>query len=170
VNRIKYVCASAARDSARLYRSIFIAGIASLVLWPLGIQAQAVPITYYVSPAGSDGNAGTESQPFRTIQHAVDVVNPGDTVIVEDGVYTGTGVGTACASGSRPIVCLTRGGTSSSYVTIKAQNLWGARLDGNGNTSTEGFRFLSTANYIRVEGFDIYDIGNATGSANGFEL
>jgi hypothetical protein len=140
-------------------------------MWPLSVRPDAAPLTYYVSPSGNDSSAGTESQPFRTIQRAVDVVNPGDTVIVEDGVYTGTGAGTACASAaSRPIVCLTRGGTSSSYVTIKARNLWGARLDGNGNTSTEAFRFLTGANYIRVEGFEVYGIGNATGSASAFEL
>jgi hypothetical protein len=170
MNRMKYLSVSAAHDAAQWFRSILVVTIGILVLWPLGVRPDAASLTYYVSPSGSDSSPGTESQPFRTIQRAVDVVNPGDTVIVENGVYTGTGAGTACASASRPIVCLTRGGTSTSYVTIKARNLWGARLDGQGNTSTEGFRFLATANYIRIEGFEIYGIGNATGSANAFEI
>ena len=34
----------------------------------------AVQATYYVDPAGSDSNLGTQSQPFATLQHARDVV------------------------------------------------------------------------------------------------
>jgi hypothetical protein len=127
-------------------------------------------MTRYVSPNGDDANTGTESQPFRTIQKAANVVNPGDTVIVEDGVYTGTGAGTSCASNSRPVVCLTRGGTPSAWVTIRARNVGGAQIDGQRNISTDGFRFIGGANYIRIEGFDVFGVGNANGSSSGFEL
>ena len=44
--------------------------------------------TYHVSPTGSDSNPGSEARPFRTIQKAADGVKPGDTVLVDDGVYT----------------------------------------------------------------------------------
>jgi hypothetical protein len=43
--------------------------------------------TYHVSPTGSDSNPGSEARPFRTIQKAADSVKPGDTVLVDDGVY-----------------------------------------------------------------------------------
>ncbi len=43
---------------------------------------------YYVSPSGNDINPGTEASPFRNIQRAADIVNPGDTVIVKDGTYS----------------------------------------------------------------------------------
>ena len=44
--------------------------------------------TYYVSPKGSDAGSGTLTDPFKTIQHALDVaVNPGDTVEVRAGTY-----------------------------------------------------------------------------------
>ena len=47
--------------------------------------------TYYVSPLGDNGNAGTsEDQPFQMVQHAVDKMKAGDTLVVLDGVYTGT--------------------------------------------------------------------------------
>jgi len=47
--------------------------------------------TYYVSPAGNDSNSGTsEDRPFRVVQHAVDRMQAGDTLVVLDGVYTGT--------------------------------------------------------------------------------
>ena len=46
--------------------------------------------TYYVSPAGDDGNSGaSESEPFRVVQHAVDQMNSGDVLVVLDGVYAG---------------------------------------------------------------------------------
>ena len=48
---------------------------------------QALPKTYYVAPHGSDINTGTEDQPFSTIMHALSVTEPGDTIIVEKGVY-----------------------------------------------------------------------------------
>jgi hypothetical protein len=139
-----------------------------LLLYPAQLHAQTL---FYVSPAGIDSNPGSELQPFRTIQRAASLVNPGDTVIVEDGIYTGVGTGTSCASAySRPVVCLARGGTATAWVTFKARHIGGARIDGLGNTSTDGFRFLANANYIRVEGFEVYGVGNASGSASGFEL
>ncbi|HOK56620.1 MAG TPA: choice-of-anchor Q domain-containing protein [bacterium] len=42
---------------------------------------------YYVSINGSDENPGTKEKPFRTIQKAANVVNPGDTVLVLPGEY-----------------------------------------------------------------------------------
>src|ERR1035441_2260638 len=36
--------------------------------------------TYYVSPAGNDSNAGTQSSPWRTIQAGANNAVPGDTV------------------------------------------------------------------------------------------
>ena len=124
---------------------------------------------WYVSPSGSDANSGTETQPFRTIQHAADLVRPGDTVIVEDGTYTGTGTGTACAPATRPVLCLARGGTSGNVVTFRARHRLGAKLNGANNTSTDGIRLLSGANFIRIEGFEIYGVGNASGASSGIE-
>ena len=47
--------------------------------------------TFYVSPTGNDRNSGTsEGHPFRVVQHAIDRMQPGDTLVVLDGVYTGT--------------------------------------------------------------------------------
>ena len=67
------------------------------VTWLLGfcvaMLCLALPIaahsaTYYVSTSGSDSNAGTSSAPWRTIQHAVYTVSPGDTVLINDGTYS----------------------------------------------------------------------------------
>ena len=49
---------------------------------------QATPATtYYVSTTGSDSDPGTLTRPFRTIQHAANVVTQGDTVLIRGGVY-----------------------------------------------------------------------------------
>src|SRR5439155_15657990 len=42
---------------------------------------------YYVSTTGSDSNPGTITQPFRTLNHAVAVLHPGDTLYVRGGTY-----------------------------------------------------------------------------------
>lgn len=45
--------------------------------------------TYHVALSGSDGASGTEAAPWRTLQHAVDHVAPGDTIVVHPGTYDG---------------------------------------------------------------------------------
>jgi len=42
---------------------------------------------YHVSVKGDNTNPGTESKPFKTIQHAADLVQPGDTITVHEGLY-----------------------------------------------------------------------------------
>jgi len=41
----------------------------------------------YVSTSGSDAYPGTQARPWRTIQHAADVAQPGDVVVVRGGTY-----------------------------------------------------------------------------------
>ena len=137
----------------------------SVFVWSNGVHAQSGR-QLFVSPSGSDGNPGTELQPFRTIQHAADVVNAGDTVTVEDGTYTASGA----SCGTRPIVCLTRGGSSGRMVTFRARHQGGAKLSGQNNSATDGFVFVSGANYITIDGFEIYGVGNASGSSSAIEM
>jgi hypothetical protein len=111
---------------------------------------------YYVAPSGSDSNPGTRVAPFRTVQHAADIVNPGDTVIVNDGVYTGL-------RGSTTIVRLNRGGTSNAWITFKSANKWGAKLDGQ-NFDRDGFSIGVDPAYLRIQNFEIY--GTAGGASS----
>jgi hypothetical protein len=56
--------------------------------------------TYYVSPAGADGAAGTAAAPWRTLQRAANAVQAGDLVVAQPGLYAGftlTAGGTAAA-------------------------------------------------------------------------
>lgn len=45
---------------------------------------------YYVSPSGSDGNPGSITAPWKTVQKAVTSVNPGDTIYAREGTYDET--------------------------------------------------------------------------------
>lgn len=45
------------------------------------------PDTFFVSPTGSDSNPGTEAQPWRTIQHAAETLQAGETVLIRAGEY-----------------------------------------------------------------------------------
>jgi hypothetical protein len=49
-----------------------------------------VPTTCFVAPWGSDSDPGTEAAPFRTIQHAADQIQPGQTCIIRGGRYQET--------------------------------------------------------------------------------
>jgi alpha-L-arabinofuranosidase len=42
---------------------------------------------YHVSVSGDDSNPGTQTAPFRTIQRAADLAQPGDAITVHEGVY-----------------------------------------------------------------------------------
>src|SRR5437660_5792274 len=103
-----------------------------------------VSVCHYVDAAsGNDANAGTSAAPWRTLQHAADVTNPGDTVIVNDGVYTG----------GANVVTIGRSGTAVAWLVFRAAHLWGAVIDGQNNSSTTGFEV--NGSYIRIEGFEV---------------
>ncbi len=98
---------------------------------------------YVDGHAGNDANPGTGNAPWRTIQHAADVMNPGDTVVVNDGVY----------SGGTNVVTVGRSGTASAWLVLRAAHRWGAVIDGRSNSSDVGIEI--NGNYIRVEGFEV---------------
>lgn len=124
--------------------------LASLSLMALQASGQT---KRYASPSGSDSNPGTLASPYQTIGKAASVVNPGDTVIVMDGIY-------------HEGLYLTRSGTSNAYVTFASQNKWGAVLDGNNNAIGTGVQFA--ANYIRFQGFEVRGYGALNGGGEAF--
>ncbi len=73
------------------------------------VSDPSVPVrSYHVSPTGSDHNSGlTDSEPFQSIQRALDLVRPGDTVILHPGIYYG------------PVTIAARG-TADRTITVKA--------------------------------------------------
>lgn len=98
----------------------------------------------YVATNGSDSNPGTSAQPYLTIQHAADLVNPGDEVIVRSGTYTG---------GSGTLVSVSRSGTATNPIVFVSDVQFGAKLDGSNNTTTEGWSVNGA--YVTIKDFEI---------------
>ncbi|MFA9392104.1 MAG: choice-of-anchor Q domain-containing protein [Prolixibacteraceae bacterium] len=97
---------------------------------------------YYVSPAGSDSNTGSDiNDAFRTIQHAVDEALDGDIVWVADGTYTEN-------------VIMTVSGVEDYWITLKAINKHQAKI-----RSTSSNCIAVEANYIIIDGFDLQTTG-----------
>ena len=109
------------------------------------LKSATIGTTYYVSTTGSNSNPGSETLPLLTAAYAASKVNPGDIVIFENGIYTGT-PGNFFAT-------LTRSGTSSAYITFKARNKGRAILDGQNNLALAGFSIGGS--YINISGFEI---------------
>lgn len=53
----------------------------------LGTEAQVDGTQLYVAPNGNDANPGTQAQPLRTIQRAIDRAVAGTTVFLRQGTY-----------------------------------------------------------------------------------
>jgi chondroitinase B-like protein len=105
-------------------------------------QASAIaPAHYYVSTNGSDAGDGSAAHPWATLSHADEVVAPGDTVLLADGVYRGD-------------VVLQRSGTKGHPITFAAQHQWKAKLVGT--SSGDGSAVIRvTGGRIIVKDFDI---------------
>jgi hypothetical protein len=62
----------------------------TMVLWAgVGPAWAADYVVDGAAPGAADTNPGTEERPWKTVQHAADVVRPGDTVNVMAGRYDG---------------------------------------------------------------------------------
>ena len=115
-----------------------------LVLFLFVFALQLNATTYYVATNGSDGNTGTISSCWLTLQKAANTAIPGDIIIFKDGTYYFTGA---------TMATITTSGNSGEYITYKAQNKGGAILDGSNNAAT--FCISISASYINIEGFEI---------------
>ena len=63
--------------------TILLVALAALAPWARSAE-------YVVAPNGDDAHAGTKGQPFRTLQHAAEVMQPGDTCLIRGGAYRET--------------------------------------------------------------------------------
>ncbi len=78
------------------------------------LEPQPTGTTYYVSGDGDDTNDGlTANAAFRTLQHAADLTQPGDLVLVMDGTYSKAGPLTN-------VLDVKNAGTAEGYITYKA--------------------------------------------------
>jgi hypothetical protein len=110
----------------------------------ISIGASTAP-TFYLGPAGSDDNPGTQALPWRTFAKALPRLLPGRTLVLLDGTYT------PADAGRLEIRCGTNAnsGTASAPVTLRAQNQRAAFLRGDGNAPPF---FMEGCSYWNVDG------------------
>jgi parallel beta-helix repeat protein len=113
---------------------------------------------FYVSNAlGSDGNDGSETSPFQTINRAISEVEAGGTVYVMEGIYRNQNYGTVDVTNytnmSNPhVVTINKSGTEAGYITLKnyPNHTPIIEFDGKG-----GIQIANDMHYIIVEGFEV---------------
>ncbi len=122
------------------------------------------PFEYYVDgEAGDDSFGGTEMFPFQTIQAAADVIDEGDVVNVKGGVtYTTANPCTQCYSQSA-VACVTHSGSEDSPITFQPWEGFGTPVI-DASDASQGF--CVDANYITIDGFEIFDAGENVSSDN----
>ena len=125
----------------------FRSGIILLVL--LGWWATTARLvhagTFYVDPKGVDNNSGTEQEPWLTIQRAAEAAQPGDTVLVNNGVYAGFHTA--------------RGGTKKAAITFKANG--NQVVINSRNSATPDAINVESADYVVIDGFVVKDAPRA---------
>lgn len=105
----------------------------------------------YVSPEGSDGNAGTLQAPLRNINTALAKVLSGDTVLVRAGTYYEK-------------VKFSKSGRLDKAITLKAYAGERPVISGEGLSITgkEALVTISNVSYIVFEGFDVCNYKSTT--------
>ena len=119
----------------------------------------ACAAVYYVDQnhkQANDDNAGTESSPWKTINHAAGVLSAGDTVIVKQATYN---VG-ASANWAVPAVNPSRSGTKDSPITFRAYPGDQVIVTTSGGQAAIG---SSGRDYIIWEGFEVHTADRAKG-------
>jgi hypothetical protein len=115
--------------------------------------------TYYVSPAGSDSNPGTEARPWKTIQKAADTLVAGERVYIKSGTY-------------KERVIPQRSGLQNAYIIFTAYPGDTVIIDGTSVTlppfgeygDLAGLFDIRNKSYIKVDGLRIQNALTDEGS------
>jgi hypothetical protein len=101
--------------------------------------------SFYVSTTGNDSNPGTQTAPWRTVQHAVDTVRAGSTVDVRGGVY------------EELVSIRVSGNATDGYITLRSYPGETAILDAEHLTPSGrgGVLTIQNKSYVRIEGIEI---------------
>jgi Right handed beta helix region len=107
--------------------------------------------SFYVSTTGDDSNPGTQTAPWRTVQHAVDTVRAGGTVNVRGGVY------------EELVTINASGNATDGYITFRSYPGETAVLDAGHFTPSgrQGVLTIHNQSYVRIEGLEIRNFRTA---------
>lgn len=151
---------------AKLYVTSLLLKIMLVCVMLSAFSKSAFAATYFVSfgnsgnssiPVGSDGNSKTQAQnintPWKTIQHAADNIDGGDTVYIRAGTYN---EGVHYTNKTR---------TAEPYTTFAAYNGEKVIVDGTGikfdSSSQEGLVYFKESDYIRISGLTVQNANMA---------
>ena len=107
--------------------------------------------SFYVSTTGDDSNSGSQTAPWRTVQHAADTVHAGSTVNVRGGVY-------------EELVSINASGNAADgYITFRSYPGETAVLDAEHLTPSgrQGVLTIHNQSYVRIEGLEIRNFRTA---------
>ena len=107
------------------------------------INTLAAGSVYYVSPTGSDTNAGTASAPFKTFAKANSVLTAGASLYIYAGTYNEQ-------------LKISKSGTSGAWITVKP--LSGTVVIDMKNAASFGLNLA--ASYVTVSGLEIKNSGD----------
>jgi hypothetical protein len=119
--------------------SMFVSRLGAVFVFALSASATHAA-TYYVATNGNDGNPGTLSRPWKTLQRAADRVAAGDTVNVRGGNYAGANFETS--------------GTASRPIVLQAYTGETPVINANNPDTPDGIN-LEGASYMMVKGFTV---------------
>jgi len=111
---------------------------------------------YYVSPTGSDGNTGSQNNPWANVEYAAQKAKPGDTIFVRGGTYQEGEVWLRAKFG--------HGGVQGKLLTIKA---YPNEIPVFVNSKRP---FIIECNYIRIEGLHFKNGKSIRGGGNTMQI
>lgn len=133
---------------------VHLAGSAAIALFAAAGGATHAATSYYVATTGSDANPGTQTAPWRTINHAAQLATAGQTVFVRGGTY------------NEYVSLANSGNATAGYITF--QNFPGESpiVDGTGvnccGSSIRGLFNIASKSYIILSGFEIRNYKSAS--------
>jgi hypothetical protein len=139
----------------RVNTAIWTAALVGAALALPAPQASAAPTTLVVATNGSDSAPGTLAQPLRTVQRAVDLARPGDSIAVRAGTYALTDNITITTSGtaSQPIAL---GAYQGERVVIDGEQLAASHTPVGGSIPrAERGAIHQEASYWRISDLEI---------------
>jgi len=99
-------------------------------------------MVYAVAPWGDDNNAGFLESPWKTLQHSVEQLAPGASLLIREGTY-------------KEDVFFKKSGTGDNPIVLKAPRGETALLDGSGAGGKYGFNFAFGVSFVTLSGLQI---------------